>query len=47
MQRPGGGGTVINNISDNSSTSGGATNVFSGDSPVRTSDMLDDISFPQ
>jgi len=47
MQRPGGGGTVINNISDNSSTSGGSTNVFSGDSPVRTSDMLDDISFPQ
>ena len=47
MQRPGGGGTVINNISDNSSTAGGSTNVFTGDSPVRTSDILDDISFPQ
>ena len=47
IQRQISGGVVINNISDNSSTSGGSTNVFSGDSPVRTSDILDDISFPQ
>ena len=47
MQGPGGGTTIVNNISDNSSTAGGSTNVFTGDSPVRTSDILDDISFPQ